>query len=153
MPILCRFWQRKLTTDCPFWVNNGIVPWLGRPAGQSWQELAIMAAQLQMAEEQNHALQYPLSDEARKAQLWTAAAGKRASAMHLADQSQQLRGLRTSSSHTTRLGYASVVDCACVTMDCLRDQASSNGIQHDACMFKSSHGDLLVQAMRSYFCI
>ncbi len=52
-----------------------------------------MAAQLQMAEEQNCALQSPLSDEARIAQLWTAAAGKGASAMHLADQSQQLQGL------------------------------------------------------------
>ena len=93
----------------------------------------------------------PCQMKLRIAQLWTAAAGKRASAMHLADQSQQLQGLRTSSSHTTRLGYA--FDCACVTMDCLRDQASSNGIQHDACMFQSSHGDLLVQAMRSYLCI
>lgn len=93
MPIRCRFWQRKLTTDCPSWVNNGIVPGLDRPAGQSWQELAIMAAQLQMAEEQNLLLQHPLSDEARTAQLWTAAAGKCASAMHLAGQSQQLQGL------------------------------------------------------------
>ena len=93
LPIRCRFWQRKLTTDCPFWVNNGIVPGLGRPAGQSWQELAIMAAQLQMAEEQNCALESPLSDEARIAQLWTAAAGKCTSAMHLAGQSHQLQGI------------------------------------------------------------
>ena len=52
-----------------------------------------MAAQLQMTEEQNRLLQHPLSDEARTAQLWTAAAGKCASAMHLAGQSQQLQGL------------------------------------------------------------
>ncbi len=80
IPIRCRFWQRKLTTDCPFWVNNGIVPELGRPAGQRWQELAIMAAQFQLAEEQNRLLQPPLTDEARIAQLWAAAAGKCASA-------------------------------------------------------------------------
>jgi len=52
-----------------------------------------MAAQLQMAEEQNCALEYPLSDEARTAQLWTAAAGKCTSAMHLAGQSHQLQGI------------------------------------------------------------
>ena len=61
--------------DWPGWVDSGILPLIGRQAGQSWHELAMTASQLQTAEDTDRSPQSPKPDEGKTKKLWNAAAG------------------------------------------------------------------------------